>query len=200
MPNPDSAWSLRPPDLVNPITRDRLWFTTLARSADDSVVFECELPPRSPGTPLHIHTRTVERFECLDGTLCVVAGDATKPIELICGEHVDIPNNTPHRFYNATDQPVRFRSTVTPGLEFEQFLRSVYALGIAGRVGPEGMPRSPLQLAVLRELSDLYFAGFPVLIQRPVFAALSALATVAGTRRRLEQLVLKIHTRTWRSS
>jgi mannose-6-phosphate isomerase-like protein (cupin superfamily) len=180
--------------MVNPVTGDRLWFTHLPRTAGDPVVFECELPARSPGTPLHIHTRTTERFECLSGTLSMVAGDRANPITLSAGQHVDVPINTSHRFWNATDQPVRIRSTVTPGVEFEQFLRTVYALAIAGRVSSEGMPRNPLQLAVLRELSDLYFAGLPLLIQRPVFGILSAIASLAGTGKQLAQLVSESRT------
>ncbi len=184
----EPAWTSRLPDMHNPVTRDRLWFVRLPSAPDDPVVFECELPAGSPGTPLHMHTRTVERFECIDGELSMVAGDAGRILRLAPGGHVDVPSRTPHRFWNATSAPVRFRSTVTPGLEFERFLRSVYALGIAGRVGAEGMPRSPLQLAVLRELSDLYFVGPPLLVQRAAFGALSAIASLVGTRNRMERL------------
>jgi mannose-6-phosphate isomerase-like protein (cupin superfamily) len=182
----------RTPDMVNPVTGDRLWFVTLPRSAADCVVFECELPARSPGTPLHFHPCTTERFECVAGTLSMIAGDRRRPLGLSVGESVDVPANMPHRFWNASDDPVRFRSTVTPGVEFEQFLRTVYALGIAGRVGPSGMPKNPLELAVLRELSDLYFAGVPSAIQRPVFGALSILAGLARTRKRLSKLALEL--------
>lgn len=178
-----------PPDIVNPVTGDRLWFRQLPRAAAEPVIFEFELPARSPGTPLHIHTRTTERFECLAGVLSMVAGDPAKSMTLATGQHVDVPINTPHRFWNATDQPVRVLSTVTPGMKFEQFLRTLYALGIAGRVGPDGMPRNLLQLAVLRELSDLYFAGLPLLTQRPAFGILSVIASLTGTREHLAELV-----------
>jgi mannose-6-phosphate isomerase-like protein (cupin superfamily) len=185
--SPVPASSIRPPDLVNPVTGDRLWFIQVPRSAGDPLVIECELPPKSPGTPLHIHTSITERFECMYGALSMIAGDPSKPVALARGEHVDVPIGTRHRFWNATDQPVCFRGTVTPGVEFEKFLRSVYALGVAGRVGPDGMPRNLLQLAILRELSDLYFVGPPLLIQRPVFGVLSLLATLTGTRKRFDQ-------------
>jgi mannose-6-phosphate isomerase-like protein (cupin superfamily) len=173
--------------MVNPVTGDQLWFVRLPTSPDDELAFECA--PRSPGTPLHVHTRTAERFECVEGVLSMIAGPSAAPLMLRPGEGVDVPVNVPHRFWNDTDEPVRFRSTATPGIEFEQFLRSVCALAIAGRVGRAGMPRSPLQLPVLRELSDLYFVGPPILLQRAAFAALSGLATLTGSRRRLTALV-----------
>jgi mannose-6-phosphate isomerase-like protein (cupin superfamily) len=174
--------------MVNQATGDRLWFTCLPASPADPLIFECELPAHAPGTPLHLHTRIAERFECLEGELSMIAGAPSRPVVLTRGHHIDVPIGSPHRFWNATDRPVRFKSTVTPGADFERFLRSVYALGNSGRVGPTGMPRSPLQLAVLREASDLYFAGVPLPIQRPIFAALSAIAGVVGTRRRLAHL------------
>lgn len=183
----DSSESL--PDIVNPVTGDRLWFVRLPAGPDESIVFECELPPRSGGTPLHIHTRTCERFECVRGELSMCVGGAGSQIVLRPGEHSEVPIGTAHRFWNATDASVRFRSTVTPGHEFERFLRSVYALGSAGRVGRDGMPRSVLSLAVLREYSDLYFVGPPVFLQRVVFGLLSFAAMLAGTRGRLAALV-----------
>ncbi|MFZ4575622.1 MAG: cupin domain-containing protein [Phycisphaerales bacterium] len=192
--------SPRPPDLINPVTGDRLWFVQLPAGADQSLVFECQLPARSKGTPVHVHTRITERFECVEGELSMILGDVANPIRLARGQAADVPIGTPHRFWNAADLPVRFRGTVTPGVDFEAFLRMVYALGIAGRVGPSGMPRSPVQLAVLRELSDLYFAGVPMFIQRPLFAALSLLATVGGARSRLHLLASNSHPHTPRSA
>ena len=189
MPTDQPAATTRPPDLVNPTTGDRLWFIQIPRNPLDPLVLECELPPGSHGTPLHLHTRTAERFECIEGELSMQLGRHATSLQLKRSDHADVPIGIPHRFWNASNHPVRFRSTVTPGAGFEQFLRSVYALGAAGLAGPSGMPNSPLTLAILRELSDLYFAHLPMLVQRPLFAALSALATLTGARGRLARLV-----------
>lgn len=179
----------RSPDLVNPVTGDRLWFLTLPQPGEPALEFECELPPHSPGTPLHIHARVAERFECVRGELRMALGAGADLWRLMPGMTLDVPPGTPHRFWNGADHPVRFRSRVTPGAEFERFLRTIYALGAAREVGKSGMPASPLRLALLRELADLYFVGPPLFVQRPVFAALSALATLTGARRRLAGMV-----------
>lgn len=174
-----------PPDLVNPVTGDRLWFEQLPATQSDALVFRCELPVASLGTPMHFHVSTDERFECVQGELAMRVG--TQELRLERGSAVDVPRSTAHRFWNASKAPVVFRSRATPGSEFTKFLRAVYGLGIDGQVGRDGMPKSLLKIAVLRELSDLYFPGVPLWFQRPCFGLLSVLATTTGARASMQK-------------
>lgn len=172
-----------PAPLVNPQTGDKLWFETLPHNENDPVVFRCEIPAGSPGAPLHFHKHTDEWFECVEGTLSMRIG--TRDITLAPGQRVEIPRGTPHRFWNASSASVTFRSCATPGAAFERFLRTVYGLGRDGRSGKSGMPANPLQVAVIRELADLYFVGLPLVVQSAVFNALSAAANTLGVRKNL---------------
>lgn len=197
MPHTDPPHPLPETALLNPATGDRLWLERRPQTAvahdhatPDALVFRCELPPASRGTPLHFHPGTDEQFECLSGALAMLVeppGTPRREIRLAPGERLHVPRGTLHRFWNPAEQPVQFRSTVTPGRDFERFLRAVYGLGAAGRLTQAGMPRNPLDIAILREWSDLYFPGVPRLIQRPAFATLSAVATVFGRKAKLER-------------
>jgi mannose-6-phosphate isomerase-like protein (cupin superfamily) len=175
----------RPPDLVNPVTGDRLWFDRVPVALADALVFRCEIPAGSRGTPMHLHLSLDERFEVLEGELAMCIGSKRGERRLQPGEAVDVPRRLPHRFWNASDAPALFRSTVTPGGDFCRFIRTVYGLGADGLAGADGMPRNILQIAAIRDLSDLYFDGAPLWLQRPAFAVLSAVATLSGTRRSL---------------
>jgi mannose-6-phosphate isomerase-like protein (cupin superfamily) len=178
MSNDHSDEYAEPPHLINPVTRDRLWFERIPVDAAEALVFRCEIPAFSPGTPLHIHSRTDERFVCISGLLSMQVG--SRCIILSPGGQLDVPRGTLHRFFNASDSPVVFQSTVTPGNDFVKFLESVYGLASDGLVGASGMPKSLLRVAVLRELSDLYFPTVPLFIQRPAFGILSRVARWTG--------------------
>lgn len=171
------------PPLINPQTGDKLWFERLPASDTDSLIFRCEIPAGSPGTPLHFHRHTDEWFECIDGVLSMRLRD--RDVTLSPGQRLEVPRGTPHRFWNASQSPVTFRSCATPGIAFERFLRTVYGLGIDGRSGKSGMPANPLQVAVIRELADLYFAGPPLALQSALFSTLSGAANMLGVRKSL---------------
>ncbi|HLP85947.1 MAG TPA: hypothetical protein VK157_16465 [Phycisphaerales bacterium] len=49
------------------------------------------------------------------------------------------------------------------------------------------MPANPLQVAVIRELADLYFAGPPLALQSALFSALSGAANMLGVRKSLSK-------------
>ena len=167
-----------PPDLINPVTRDQLWFESIPIDGGSPLRFRCQIPARSRGTPLHLHSQSDERFVCVSGSLSMQLG--SRHLVLLPGDEVEVPRGMLHRFFNATDSPVVFQSTVTPGHEFCRFLESVYGLAADGFVGPSGMPQSLLQVTVLRELSDLYFPAIPLFIQRPAFGILSRVARWRG--------------------
>jgi quercetin dioxygenase-like cupin family protein len=77
------------------------------------------LIPAGGGPPPHRHDFE-EMFHVLDGEIEVTLRDATSTAS--AGQTVNIPANAPHRFHNATGQPVRLLCLVSPsGLE-EYFL------------------------------------------------------------------------------
>src|SRR5439155_11827001 len=78
------------------------------------------------------------------GTLGMRRGK--EKVELHAGDIVTVDPNTPHKFWNAGDDQVRFVCTVTPALQFERLIATMYSLAAAGKTNRKGMP-NPLRLA-----------------------------------------------------
>lgn len=55
---------------------------------------------------------------------------------------------TPHRFWNAGEDDVRFLCEVRPALDFESLIETMFALAAEGKTNRRGMP-NPLRLAVV---------------------------------------------------
>ena len=89
--------------------------------------------------------------------------------------------------WNASDtEPAVFESEVAPGADFERFLRGMYGLAADSKTDGRGIPRNPLQFALLLRAADLVFPGVPVPLQRAVCRALCALASLTGAHRDLD--------------
>jgi quercetin dioxygenase-like cupin family protein len=171
---------IRTGDIIeNPVTGERITF--LATSADtdgDMVVIETVVQPGGFVAAAHIHPKQEERFEVVSGTLGLkVDGE-----EIVAGpgETLTIPAGTPHRFWNAGDEEVRFRCEVRPALQFEQLLETMFALAADGKTNRKGMPNL-LRLAVIaRAHFDVVRLPFP-----PAFVQRSGLALGAPLGRLL---------------
>jgi quercetin dioxygenase-like cupin family protein len=177
------------PVIVHPITGDRMVFLRTTRATQGRLLeVQFDLPPGAGGPPLHTHRRTHERFEVVSGSLEMRAGTQASWRTLQEGEALEVPPGTPHAFRNASDCWVTFVATVTPAGRAEAFFRAWYGLAQAGRVRPDGAPKGPLELALVLGWADFTFVGFPVVLQRPLFALLRGLAHLTGVARRLEAL------------
>jgi len=93
-----------------------------------------------------VHPFQTERFEVLAGTLGVRRGK--EKVELRAGETVIVEPGEAHKFWNAGDDVVRFVCTVTPALQFERLIATMYTLAAAGKTNKKGMP-NPVRLAVI---------------------------------------------------
>jgi mannose-6-phosphate isomerase-like protein (cupin superfamily) len=131
----------------NPVTGECITF--LATSADtdgEAVVIETVVQPDGFVAAGHIHPFQSERFAVVAGTLGLMAGG--EKLELGPGDVATVDPRTPHRFWNAGDEPVRFVCEVRPALQFESLLETMFALAADGKTGRKGMP-NPLRLAVI---------------------------------------------------
>jgi mannose-6-phosphate isomerase-like protein (cupin superfamily) len=131
----------------NPVTGERVTF--LATSADtdgEAVVIETVVQPHGFVAAAHVHPAQSERFAVKSGRLGVKVG-GTK-LTLDAGDVVTVEPGTPHRFWNAGDEPVAFVCEIRPALRFESLLETMFALAADGKTNRKGMP-SPLRLAVI---------------------------------------------------
>jgi mannose-6-phosphate isomerase-like protein (cupin superfamily) len=133
--------------LENPITGERLVFVaTAAETAGECTIFDTYVRPNGTVASPHVHPYQTELFDIRSGRIGVRLGRET--IEAGPGEVLTIHPGVPHRFWNAGDEELHFRATVTPALEFERLIETMFTLAADGKTNKKGMP-NPIRLAVI---------------------------------------------------
>lgn len=106
------------------------------RTAGTVMFGEAQLPARTSGPGLHVHTREDEAVFIIGGLLTFVVGD--RRFEAGTGELVWLPRQVPHTFANLSDEAAWAFGTTTPaGLEgmFEE--QAAYFASLTGPPDPE---------------------------------------------------------------
>jgi mannose-6-phosphate isomerase-like protein (cupin superfamily) len=159
--------------IENPITGERVTFLATAADTDgEAVVIETLVQPHGFVAAAHVHPAQSERFAVEAGTLGLKVG--RKQVRLAAGEVATVEAGTPHRFWNAGEDPVRFVCEVRPALEFEELLETMFALAADGKTNRKGMPNL-LRLAVIaRAHFEVVRLPFPPAFVQRVGLALGA--------------------------
>jgi quercetin dioxygenase-like cupin family protein len=173
-----SAPRVRPGQTVeNPVTGERFTFTSTAASSDGELLaFDFALRPGGAVPMPHVHPEQSERFEVVAGEMRFRVGLRT--IIAGPGDVLLVEPGVAHSFANAGPDEARVRVEVRPALAMEEMFADVIALAEAGRMNTRGMPRNPLDLALLARTYDRE-AHAPLLgrrLQRMLLAPLVALA------------------------
>ena len=166
--------------IENPVTGERIVFhETSAENDGKRVVFETIVRPDGFVAAAHLHPYQTECFEVVSGTLGMRRGK--EKLELRAGEDAIVEPGTPHKFWNAGDDEVRFVCTVTPALEFERLIATMYSLAADGKTTKKGMP-SPLRLAVIarHHFDDVRLPTIPQTLQRLALAVGAPLGKLVG--------------------
>jgi quercetin dioxygenase-like cupin family protein len=139
--------------LENPVTGERFTFTdTAATTGCELLGFDFALRPGGAVPIPPVHPVQTERFEMLAGRMRFRIGLRT----LVAGpgDIVEVAPGVVHSFANAGDEDARLHVEVRPALQMEQMLADVVALARAGRMTRRGLPRNPLELALLARRYD----------------------------------------------
>jgi mannose-6-phosphate isomerase-like protein (cupin superfamily) len=166
--------------IENPVTGERIVFhDTSAENGGKRVVFETIVRPGGFVAAAHVHPSQTEHFEVLGGTLGMRRGK--EKLELRAGEDAVVEPGTAHKFWNAGDGEVRFRCTVTPALEFERLIATMYSLAADGKTNKKGMP-NPIRLAAIarHHFDDVRLPFPPVWMQRTGLALGAPVAKLFG--------------------
>jgi mannose-6-phosphate isomerase-like protein (cupin superfamily) len=167
--------------IENPVTGERLVFHETSAENDGSrVVFETIVKPGGFVAAAHVHPFQTERFEVVAGTLGMRRGK--EKFELVAGDDVAVVEpGTPHKFHNAGEGEVRFICTVTPALQFEQLIATMYSLAADGKTNKKGMP-NPLRLAVIAKhhFDDVRLPLIPQSLQRLALTMGAPVGKLAG--------------------
>ena len=166
--------------LLNQATGQRLVIRrTVAQTRGRSIELSITYPSHGPRPPGHIHPEQEQVVEVLSGDLCAALnGQATT---LAAGDVLVVPAGAPHVLWNAGADEARAVLHLSPALNSQALLETLWALGGAGRTDRRGMP-DILQLAVLLNAyrRELRLAWPPHPIQRPLVAALAPLGRWCG--------------------
>lgn len=168
--------------LTNPVTGETLVFrTTSADSNGERVVVETLVEPNGAVAAAHVHPAQDELFQVLGGEVEFRLGKQTlvaKP-----GDRVLVPAGMPHRFRNVGEETAHFVCEVTPALEFEQLIETMFSLAADGKVNRKGMP-NPLRLAVIarHHFGDVRLPFPPAWLQRLGLALGAPLGRLIGYR------------------
>jgi quercetin dioxygenase-like cupin family protein len=139
--------------LENPVTGERFTFThTAATTNGELLAFDFALRPGGAVPIPHVHPIQTERFEVLEGQMRFRVGLRT--VIAGPGDVIEVAPGVAHSFANAGEQEARLRVEVRPALQMEQMFAEVVDMAKAGRMTRRGLPRNPLDLAVLARKYD----------------------------------------------
>lgn len=170
-------------ELVNPVTGLRTIFRQTSRDTDGRLLqVDWIGNPGWVAGPDHVHPHQEERFEVLSGRMRSRV-DGVEHIHR-AGDVIIAPAGSTHTVWNDGDENLHLRVEFRPSLRSEAVLETLAGLARDGKTNQDGVPRDPLQLAlIVNEYEDeIYFTRPPLAIQRAMFGVLASIARLLGYR------------------
>ena len=165
--------------IENPVTGERITFHKTSRdTGGEYVLIEAAVAPGG-GVASHVHPYQTEEFEILSGSVEFRnGGDKRVASE---GDSVTVEPGTIHRFENVGPDEARFTTKVSPALEFESFLETMFALAADGKTNKKGMP-NPVRMAVIANeyFDNVRAPHVPGALQKAALAAGAAVGRLVG--------------------
>jgi quercetin dioxygenase-like cupin family protein len=165
--------------IENPVTGERITFLKTTQETNGELLrYEWVLPPGFT-IPEHFHPHQEERHEVLSGTLRGRVGGQERAYAE--GERVVGPAGVPHAWRNpSSEEELRFVSELRPPLVFETIMETSFGLARDGKTTKQGIPKNPLQLAVLVDETRgmFYFSRAPVAVQEAFLTLFAVVASV----------------------
>ena len=168
--------------IENPVTGERIVVRVGTEdSGGELLVVDGYVLPGGAVAGEHVHPAIEESFTVVSGQV----GFRIDGRESIAepGERLHVPAGTAHDWWNAGEKEAHAVVEISPGQRFEKMTLNFFGLAQDGRTNSKGIPNL-LQAAIFaREFSDvLYFTKPPLVVQRLLFGALSAIARSLGYR------------------
>lgn len=176
-------------EMVNANSGERfVWRATRESTGGAYCEFDLFLSPGAKVAAVHRHPNQEERFTTVTGVLRLKKGSESHL--LTPGDMQVIPPGTPHRWGNANvDAPSHAIVRLTPALHIEEFFEMFCFLAAEGKAAKSGLPRNPLQTAVLLDAYRQEFDFATNLQHRllsPVMAVLAPIGRRLGLNSRRE--------------
>lgn len=170
--------------MENPVTGERfVWRATAASTAGEYCEFDLFLAAGAKIAAAHRHPSQLETFSVLSGTLEMkIAGDRrTVP----AGEEAVVPAATAHALGNPGGEPAHAVIRITPSYLIDEFFAAFCRLANSGELNKTGLPKNPLQFAVLadRHRAELQLPSrLAQAVAGPAARALAVIGRAAGYR------------------
>ena len=175
----------------NPVTRERfVWRATTSSTGGDYCEFDLYLGPGAKLAAAHRHPGQLETFSLMSGALVMTLARQRRSVA--AGDEVVVAIGMPHAWGNVADEPAHVVVRLTPSLMIDEYFQAFCRIASNGQANRLGLPRNPLQLAVLVDRHREEFALPSPLAQAVAGPALRTLAIIGraagfrpdGTRER----------------
>ncbi|GAB4016370.1 cupin domain-containing protein [Spirosoma koreense] len=153
------------PHTIQNCLGETLTFLSVETSpAGDKVLVENQVAPQS-GPPMHTHFKQDEQLTVVSGKLAYqVLGQEEQYAH--AGESVLFKRGTPHRFWNAGEDPLICQGWIQPANSIVYYLSAIYAAqNKSGKAQPEAFDAAFL---LTRYASEYDMADIPVFVKRVI--------------------------------
>ncbi len=134
--------------MENPVSQERfVWRHTAASTNGEFVEFDLHLGKGAVVAAPHAHPEQRADFRVVSGAVERQVGDHRERVE--AGGEWTVPARTSHSWGQVGESDAHLVVRFTPALNSEHFFETLCGLARDGKAGPKGLPRHPLQLAVL---------------------------------------------------
>jgi quercetin dioxygenase-like cupin family protein len=172
--------------MINPVTKERfVWRHTAASTEGAFAEFDLYLGQGAVVAAAHVHPLQQEDFRVERGEIALRYAGVEE--RLTAGAKRTLPAGTPHSWWQVGPGEAHVVVRLTPSLRSEDFFETFCGLAREGKANRKGLPRNPLQLAVLAHefRTEFALASAPTrIIARPIVAILAATGRMSGLRSR----------------
>ena len=168
--------------IENPVTGERIVVRVGTEDSEGELLeVDTYVGPGGAVTGEHIHPSIEESFTVVGGRVGFRLNGRESIAEL--DRPLRAPAGTAHDWWNAREEEAHIIVKIRPGARFETMALNLFGLAQDGKTNSKGMPNL-LQTAIFaREFADvLYFTKPPLIVQRLMFGALTAIARSLGYR------------------
>ncbi|SCX56404.1 Cupin domain-containing protein [Klenkia marina] len=168
----------------NAVTGERFtWLATNSSTGGAYCEFDLHLSPAAKLAVAHRHPGQLEAFSVLSGRLHSRVDGVARVVE--AGEELVVPVGAAHTWGNPTDEPAHVRVRLTPSKLADEYFAAFCRIASEGRANKAGLPKNPLQFAVLLDAHrDEFQLPSPAaqVVAAPVVRLLAMVGRRAGFR------------------
>jgi quercetin dioxygenase-like cupin family protein len=170
--------------MANPVSGERfIWRATAASTGGEYCEFDLLLAPGARIAASHRHPAQLETFVVLSGTLEMKIGGQQRMVPP--GEEAAVLAGTAHALGNPGDEPAHAIVRITPSYLIDEFFEAFCRIANSGGLNKAGLPKNPLQFAVLadRHRAELQLQSpLAQAVAGPAARALAVIGRAAGFR------------------